>query len=139
MYASLLALDVPDDEPTRLFHAASLLREHRGDGHVVALVSEGVGRTEAHVLLALDAGMPAHRFGRLHHLPTRQLDAVLDGMRDRGLLDHDGWLSHEGQAVKARVEALTDRLAEPPYDALSDTELDELHDGLVPITALLSA
>jgi hypothetical protein len=39
MYAALLALPVPDETVARLFHAASLLREHRGDGHVAALWS----------------------------------------------------------------------------------------------------
>src|SRR5262245_65702873 len=59
MYAALRAIPIPDDMVTRLFHAASLLREHRGDGHIAALMIEGVGRLEAHVLLALDMGMPA--------------------------------------------------------------------------------
>lgn len=34
MYAALRALPIPDDVVARLFHAASLLREHRGDGHI---------------------------------------------------------------------------------------------------------
>ena len=63
MYAALRALPIPDDLVTRLFHAASLLREHRGDGHIVALMVEGVGRLESHVLLALDMDMPAEKFG----------------------------------------------------------------------------
>jgi hypothetical protein len=37
----------------RLWHAATLLREHRGDGHIAALVIGGIGGTEAHVLHAL--------------------------------------------------------------------------------------
>jgi hypothetical protein len=42
------------DEPVaRLWHAATLLREHRGDGHIAALVAAGIGGTEAHVLHAL--------------------------------------------------------------------------------------
>jgi hypothetical protein len=43
MYAALRALPIPDDVVARLFHAASLLREHRGDGHIAALMIEGVG------------------------------------------------------------------------------------------------
>src|SRR6478735_5413845 len=43
MYAALLTIPLPDDVVTRLFHAASLLREHRGDGHIAALMTEGVG------------------------------------------------------------------------------------------------
>jgi hypothetical protein len=81
MYAALRAMPIPDDVVARLFHAASLLREHRGDGHIAALMVEGVGGVEAHVLLALDMDMPAEKFGRIHHLPRAQLDAVIDGMR----------------------------------------------------------
>ena len=55
-------------------------REHRGDGHVAALMVEGVGGLEAHVVFALDMGMPAEKFGRIHHLPAAQLAAVIDGM-----------------------------------------------------------
>jgi hypothetical protein len=44
---------------------------------------EGVGGLEAHVLFALDMGMPAEKFGRIHHLPAAQLGAVIDGLRAR--------------------------------------------------------
>src|SRR3954466_12731348 len=59
MYAALRAIPIPDEVVTRMFHAASLLREHRGDGHIAALMVEGVGGLEAHVLFALEMGMPA--------------------------------------------------------------------------------
>jgi hypothetical protein len=139
MYAALRALPVPDDPATRLFHAASLLREHRGDGHIAALVAEGIGGTEAHVLAALDMGMPAERYGRVHHLPGAQLAAVVDGMRARRLIGDDGLLTDSGRAVKARIEALTDTLAATPYEALDSGELEELIAALEPIAALLIA
>jgi len=116
-----------------------LLREHRGDGHIAALMIEGVGGLEAHVLFALDMGMPAGKFGRIHHLPAAQLAAVIDGMRDRGLIGDDGWLSEPGRAVKQRVEALTDDLAARPYESLEPDELDELMATLEPLAALLLA
>src|SRR4051794_16994778 len=53
LYAGLRALDVPAEPVARLWHAATLLREHRGDGHNAALLAHGIGGTEAHVLLAL--------------------------------------------------------------------------------------
>src|SRR5215472_2581978 len=43
MYAALRAIAILEDVVARLFHAASLLREHRGDGHIAALMVEGVG------------------------------------------------------------------------------------------------
>jgi hypothetical protein len=140
MYAALRAIAIPDDVVARLFHAASLLREHRGDGHIAALMIEGVGRLEAHVLYALAMDMPAENFGRIHHLPAAQLAGVIDGMRERGLIDDDGWLSEPGRAVKQRVEALTDDLAAKPYESLEPGELQELMAVLEPLaTPLLAA
>jgi Helix-turn-helix family len=139
MYAALRSIPVPEDVVACLFHAASLLREHRGDGHIAALMTEGVGGLEAHVLLALDMGMPAENFGRIHHLPPAQLATVVGGMRDRDLIGDDGWLSGQGHAVKQRVEALTDRLAAKPYESLEPDELDELVAGLQPLATLLLA
>src|SRR5881392_1086639 len=100
MYAGLRAIPIPDDVVARFFHAGSLLREHRGDGHIAA---------------------------------------VIDGMRDRGLIGDDGWLSEPGRAVKQRVEALTDDLAARPYESLEPDELDELMATLEPLAALLLA
>ncbi len=139
MYAALRATPIPDDVVARFFHAASLLREHRGDGHIAALMVEGVGGLEAHVLLALDMGLPAEKFGRIHHLPAAQLAALIGGMRDRGLVGDDGGFTDAGRAVKQRVEALTDDLAAKPYASLEPDELAELMAALEPLAALLLA
>ena len=105
-------LPVPEDPVARLWHSATMLREHRGDGHIAALVGERIGGTEAHVLSALDNGIhPAESFGRIHHLPKQRLAAVMDGLRERGLVDADGRFTDAGRETKHRIEALTDELA----------------------------
>jgi hypothetical protein len=140
MYAGLRALPMPEEPVARLWHAANMLREHRGDGHIVALVSERIGGTEAHVLSALDMGIyPAESFGRIHHLPRARLTEVMDGLRDRGLLDASGRMTEAGRATKDRIEALTDALAEAPYEGLTPLELDELIALLEPISGRLQA
>jgi hypothetical protein len=138
MYAGLRALPTPKHPVARLWHAANMLREHRGDGHIVALVSEQVGGSESHVLSALDMGVhPAESFGRIHHLPQPYLAEVIDGLRRRGLLDSLGHLTDAGRATKARIESLTDALAEAPYDGLEPDELDELTTSLEPLSRRL--
>jgi hypothetical protein len=140
MYAGLRSLPLPEEPVALLWHAANMLREHRGDGHVAALVSERIGGTEAHVLNALDAGIyPAESFGRIHHLPQARLAAVMAGLRDRGIVDSSGHFTEAGRATKARIESLTDELAEAPYDVLEPGELDRLVTSLEPITARLQA
>ena len=139
LYAGLRALDVPGEPVARLWHAATLLREHRGDGHNAALVAHGIGGTEAHVLLALSLGMRAEEFGRIHHLPKARLAAVVDGLRGRGLVDAAGGFTDAGRETRERIEALTDELAAPAYDVLSAGELDEMITGLEPIAAAAQA
>ncbi|MCW2783734.1 MAG: salK [Marmoricola sp.] len=140
MYAGLRALPMPEEPVARLWHAANMLREHRGDGHIAALVSEQIGGIEAHVLSALDVGIyPAESFGRIHHLPKASLAQVMDGLRNRGLLDASGRFTDAGRATKDRIESLTDVLAEAPYDGLSPAELDQLVGALEPISERLRA
>ncbi len=140
MFAGLRALPMPTEPVARLWHAANMLREHRGDGHIAALLSEGVGGTEAHVLSALDMGIhPAESFGRIHHLPPAHLARVMAGMRARGLLDASGRFTDAGRATKDRIESLTDALAEAPYEGLDPLELDELITVLGPLSRRLEA
>jgi helix-turn-helix protein len=139
LYASVRTLPLPTEPVARLWHGANLLREHRGDGHVAALLTAGVGGTEAHVLHALSENTPAEKFGRVSHLPGAQLAAVVDGMRARGLIGADGWLTAAGRQTKDRVESVTDELATPAYDGLDPSELDQLVDDLEPLAAVLVA
>jgi len=139
LYAALRALPLPAEPVARLWHAATLLREHRGDGHNAALVAAGIGGTQAHVLHALSEGIPAHTFGRVHHLPAARLTAVIDGMCARGLIDDSGSLSDTGRDTKQRIESLTDDLAAAAYARLPLGELDELIADLEPISAALDA
>ncbi|MEY9887329.1 hypothetical protein ABIA35_001516 [Catenulispora sp. MAP12-49] len=139
LYAGLRALAVPEEPVARLWHAATLLREHRGDGHNAALLAHGIGGSEAHVLMALSLGMRAEEFGRLHHLPKQRVAAVVEGLRARGLVDAAGGFTDAGRATRERIEALTDELAAPAYDVLSADELDELIAGFEPIAAAVDA
>ncbi|MEY2468792.1 MAG: hypothetical protein QOF21_1490 [Actinomycetota bacterium] len=139
LYAAVRTLPVPTEPVARLWHGANLLREHRGDGHVAALLTEGIGGTESHVLHALSEGMPAEKFGRVSHLPKAQLAVVVAGMRARGLIGADGWLTAAGHQTKERVESLTDELAAPAYDVLEPDELDQLVEAIEPLAAVLVA
>ncbi|MDX6297719.1 MAG: hypothetical protein QOI51_1576 [Nocardioidaceae bacterium] len=139
MYAALRALPTPTEPVARLFHAASLLREHRGDGHIAALMAEGIGGLEAHVLLALDLGIPAPTFGRIHHLPSALLADLIDGMKAQGLIRDEKTFTPVGRQVKNRVETLTDSLAVVPYEVLKTAELEELIAALEPLAQKLIA
>lgn len=139
LFAANAALPWPDDPVAVLWQAATLLREHRGDGHVSALMAEGIGGLEAHVLLAIDMGIPGPSFGRIHHLPAALLADLIDGMKDRGLIADEATFTPAGRQAKDRVEELTDDLAIAPYKVLEPAELDELIAALEPLARKLKA
>ena len=140
MYAGLRTLPMPEEPVARLWHAANMLREHRGDGHIAALVSERIGGTEAHVLMRPRQGITRRsRSAGSTTSPPRTLAEVMDGLRARGLIDASGRFTDAGRATKERIESLTDALAAPPYDGLEPTELDQLIAELEPLAAALAA
>ncbi|WBQ08364.1 SCO6745 family protein [Kribbella sp. CA-293567] len=139
LYAGLRSLPIPEEPLPRLWHAATLLREHRGDGHLTALVAAGINGQESHVLQALYWDMKPRDFGRLDPLTDDQLDAVVDGLRLRGLVDGEGWFTPAGRKLRVEIEELTDRLAAPAYTCLEPHEVEELVTGLGPMVAKINA
>lgn len=139
LYAANRALPVPDEPVARLWHAATLLREHRGDGHVAALTAAGVGGRASHVLHALATGTPAGGYATARGLDDDEWATVLAGLRERGLVGEDGGLSAAGRALKDQVEEATDDLAATALEVLGDDDLDELLSALAPLRAAVVA
>lgn len=139
LYAGLRSLPVPEEPLASLWHAATLLREHRGDGHTAALVAAGINGQEAHVLQALYSDMKPREFGRLDPLTDDQLEAVVDGLRRRGLVDDADAFTPAGRKLRTEIEELTDTLAAPAYTCLEPHEVDELVTDLAPVVAKINA
>lgn len=132
LYAANRSLPVPDAPLERLWHACTLLREHRGDGHVAALVAAGIHGRESHVLHSLAAGMPPQTYSVSRDFTPEEWDDCLAALRSRDIAGADG-LTPAGAALKARIEATTDLLAEVPYAGLSDDELTRLYESVRPL------
>ena len=132
VFAANAGLDRPDEPHLAVWHGATLLREHRGDGHVVALTSEGLDGTEPHVLrLAID-GLPESSIAPFRGWDEDDWAAATDRLRARGWLADDGTATDAGRSAHARIEAATDRLAAGPVRALGEERtrrLIELVDG----------
>ncbi|MEU3842567.1 hypothetical protein AB0E88_21350 [Streptomyces sp. NPDC028635] len=114
------ALPAPRLPHVRLWQALTTLREHRGDGHVAALVTSGLGPVAAMVLKAAAGESDAAllREGRKWDLATWR--AAEEELRVRGLLDPAGALTAEGTALREAVEARTDAAAHQPWQALGE-------------------
>ncbi|MFJ6485172.1 hypothetical protein ACIQK6_34345 [Streptomyces sp. NPDC091682] len=127
LYAAHADLPVPEAAHLRLWHATTLLREHRGDGHLAALLLAGLDPVEALVShTATGRGMSAKWIKATRGWEQSDLDAATERLRARGILDADGELTDEGQAVRERLEADTDRLDAAPYEHLGEERLARL-------------
>lgn len=129
LFAAHSALPWPDSPAQALWHAATLLREHRGDGHVAALVAAGVDGCEATVLAAA-AGVVDEDHPRARGWTEEETAAATGRLRERGHLDADGGLTRAGRELRAAVEDATDLAAAPPYRTLGAAASAEL-EGLL--------
>ena len=112
--AANAALEPPGDPLGRLWQLATTLREHRGDGHVAALVTEGITGLQAHLLQSASGHIPQAVLQRARTGWTDEDWAgAADALRDRGLLTADPGpaLTPAGRALLDSVEARTDERA----------------------------
>jgi hypothetical protein len=114
-------LDEPDDPVEALWQACTNLREHRGDGHVAALVTGGLDGCQAQVLFAATEGVPAALFRDSRGWSADDWEAARTGLERRGLLDGEQ-VPTAGRELRRSVEQLTDELAAPAFGALSEAE-----------------
>ncbi|MGW3998161.1 SCO6745 family protein [Amycolatopsis sp. NPDC004772] len=131
--AAWAAVPKPADALSSLWLAATILREHRGDGHVLAAVHAGLSGLET-TLTHIGDGVLARADIQPHRGWTdAQWDAAAERLRARGILDADGVLTEAGRALRRGVEDDTDRLAAAPVAALGP-DVDRLLALAVPLS-----
>jgi hypothetical protein len=133
LFAANLSLPWPDQPHLALWHGATLLREHRGDGHVAALVAAGLDGCEAHVTQVGSGAVPPEAIRPFRGWTDEQWDAAVGRLRARGLLADDGTLTPAGRRLRDEVEARTDELAAEPWRALGGEATDRLAGLLGPL------
>jgi Helix-turn-helix family len=112
------------------WQACTTLREHRGDGHVAALVVHGIGGIEAHLLAAGTKGVPTEVLRDNRGWSAEDWDEATTRLASRGLLHSDGRVTDAGRTLHAALEERTDRLATPPYADLSHAAVADLYGAL---------
>lgn len=124
LYSGVLAQGPPDTPLGELWWLGDLLREFRGDSHTIAWVGAGLDAIEIGLLSELWIGLPMKTYVRSRAWSTEQLTAAQDRLRDRGLVEGDGF-TEAGRALREDVETTTDRQLAGVVGALGD-DADEL-------------
>ncbi|KOV85055.1 hypothetical protein [Nocardia sp. NRRL S-836] len=122
LFAAHAALPWPEDTVLQLWHAQTLLREFRGDGHLAALLQEALTGIEALVLHAASGEVPAETLRKTRGWSQEQWAEAAEGLQRRGLVTAEQTLTEAGRELRQRVEDNTDRMNAPAYDVLSEAE-----------------
>jgi hypothetical protein len=137
LFAANRALPWPDEPLAALWHATTLLREHRGDAHTSVLSAAGVTGRESNVLHAAAGAVPKDYIARTRDYDDDEWRNHEQSLSARGLLGADGELTTAGLELKGHIESKTDVLALSVLDALSDDEVETLFRALTPITRVV--
>jgi hypothetical protein len=138
LYTATAALEEPEAAHLKLWHACTLLREHRFDGHVAALTVHGFDGLESLVTaVAAGAGIDAATIRRFRGWTEEEWGQGVERLRSRGIVDAAGALTAEGRALRSAVEEMTDRLAADVWDAMDERSLEHLFDSLRRLSTLL--
>ncbi|MFC4469958.1 hypothetical protein ACFPH6_36605 [Streptomyces xiangluensis] len=129
LYAAHADLPVPDEPHLALWHAATLLREHRGDGHLTVLLGAELDPLEALVShTATGKGMSPRWVLATRGWRREDWDAAAGRLRERGLLDAEGELTAAGVDLRREIESDTDRLDTAPYEHLGAAGVERLRE-----------
>jgi hypothetical protein len=124
LFAAHASLPWPDEPHLVLWHAQTLVREFRGDGHLAALLTEELSGLEALISHAASGDVPADRLLLSRAWSKDQWNAAAAALQQRGLINVDAegavTFTDAGRAQRDRMEAITDRLATAPFAALGE-------------------
>ncbi|WP_329519107.1 SCO6745 family protein [Spirillospora sp. NBC_01491] len=122
----------PDEPHLVLWQASTILREHRGDGHIAALLTAGLDPVESLVSFAAAGAAPVETFAS-RGWTDEEWNAGRDRLVARGLLAADGTVTEGGRELRDSIERITDDLAYSPWRALGAGKAARLSELTMPL------
>lgn len=139
LYAGHASLAWPDEPHLALWHALTLLREFRGDGHIAAMTTQGLNALDALLIHEATGVLAPGVLQKSRAWPDDAWTAGRASLERRGVLHADGTLTESGQRDRQWVEDVTDRLALACWEPLGRQACERLRDLVRPASRLLSA
>ena len=134
LFAGHASLRWPDEPHLALWHAQTLLREFRGDGHIAALVSEGLSGLEALVTHGASGDVSAKVLASSRAWADDEWASAVGGLVSRGIVNPDASFTDKGREQRERIEAVTDELSVMPYAAIGAERCDRARELARPLS-----
>ena len=136
--AAHASLPLPDDPIGRLWHAATILREYRGDCHVAILTSAGLDGAAANALAVADGrGVPNQR--EMRGWTEDEWAEAYERLRRRGWTDEFAAIAESGRAARTQLEDATDRVSAGSFDEEAQARTITIEDALVSTARAIAA
>jgi hypothetical protein len=133
LYGGHRSLPWPESPLLALWHGTSLLREHRGDGHIAALTMADLDGCEALVTHAAGGGPSAEILRQSRGWTTEEWASAQARLTERGWMNADGTFNADGSRARDAVEERTNELALTPLEKIGETKATRLTELLRPI------
>ena len=128
--AAHASLPMPDDPVGRLWHAATILREYRGDCHVAILAAAGLDGAAANALAVADGRVP-ERQREMRGWTEDEWAEAYERLRQREWTDEHDAITDTGKVARAQIEDATDRVSASSFDKEAQARTITLEDALV--------
>lgn len=125
LFSALRALPSPSDVYGRLWRAAEMVREHRGDGHLAACIAAGLDAVEMNILTELWLDYPLGEYSASRGFSPELIAEAAERLQSRGWMGENGALTADGKGVRESIEEATDRSQQALVDELGD-DLEDL-------------
>ncbi len=122
LFAGHASLPWPSESHLVLWHAQSLLREFRGDGHIAALLAAGLSGLEAAITHVATGEVPGAVMLATRDWPASEWAAGVERLRARGILEPSDelTLTEVGRAQRQWIEDTTDAASVVAYETLGE-------------------
>lgn len=126
LFAGYSQLPWPKEPHLVLWHATTLLREHRWDGHMATLLTEEIDGCEAHLTYVGTGEVSRATMQPIRGWSDEEWDAAAKRLQQRSILDEHGLLTPAGKQMRQAIEDRTDLLALPPWQHLGREQSERL-------------
>ncbi len=132
LFAGHASLPWPLQPHLVLWHAITLLREYRGDGHIAAMVAMGLDSCEALVTHAAAGDVGADVLRSSRRWPDDEWRAACERLRSKGWIDDADRFTDAGVERRQWIEDRTDELALAPWTAIGEEACSRLRELVRP-------
>jgi hypothetical protein len=133
LFSANAGLEVPSSPHLKLFHAATLIREHRGDLHNSILMNNDISGVQAHVLMvALGHGTKEDVIS-MRGWNEAEWSLAIESLIERGLVAPDATATPLGKELRISIELQTELASAKALKSLGTKGAEEVLGHLVPI------